>query len=195
MARTTAGMVAMVAIMTACAANSSDAAADSEPVVVLHVTNDAHVSRGDLTEAQQQASRVYEAAGVRTIWTDGAAQTAQPDGAFHIDVVLVPYDKTAGNPHGKGAAKAFGKTWQPTRRAYVFYNPIFDHAMRTGSNVARLLAAVIAHEVGHILLPAGSHSPSGIMRANWFGCMLSVPGFTVDQGMTMRRLVTATTAQ
>ena len=186
----------MVAIMTAGAANSSNAAPDPEPVVVLHVTDYAHVSPSDLSEAQKQAARVYQAAGVRTIWTDGAAQTAQPDGAFHVDVVLVPNDRTAGQPQGKAAGEqAFGKTSQPTRRAYVFYNPTFDHSMRTGSNLARLLGAVIAHEVGHILLPPGSHSPSGIMRATWYGCMLSVPGFTDDQGMTMRHLLTGTSAQ
>lgn len=42
-------------------------------VVVLHVTDDAHVSSGVLAEAEQQATRVYHAAGVRAVWTDGAA--------------------------------------------------------------------------------------------------------------------------
>jgi hypothetical protein len=35
-------------------------------------------------------------------------------------------------------------------------------------DVARLLGFAIAHEMGHLLLPAG-HSPSGIMRPDWNG--------------------------
>ncbi len=32
---------------------------------------------------------------------------------------------------------------------------------------SRLLGRAIAHEVGHLLLPGGRHSPSGLMRAPW----------------------------
>ena len=195
MARTTVGVMAIVLMMTAGTATQSDAAPDLEPVVVLHVTDDAHVSPGVLAEAEKQATHLYRAAGVRTVWAAGAAQTAQPDGSLHLDVVLVLNDKMASKTHsGEITEQAFGRTSRPTKRAYVFYNPTFDHAVHTGSNVACLLAAVIAHEVGHILLPAGSHSKAGIMRATWYGRMLSVPGFTDDQGATMRRLLLAGSA-
>ena len=30
-----------------------------------------------------------------------------------------------------------------------------------------ILASAIAHEVGHLLLPDGRHSPEGLMRACW----------------------------
>ena len=83
----------------------------------------------------------------------------------------------------------FGRASRPIRRAYIFYDRILDHARLTGSNVARLLGAVIAHEVGHLLLPAFSHSPTGIMRAHWGGRIVRVPDFTVDQGMTIRTLL------
>jgi hypothetical protein len=32
-----------------------------------------------------------------------------------------------------------------------------------------VLAYVMAHEMGHLLLPPGAHSPSGIMRPDWDG--------------------------
>ena len=32
---------------------------------------------------------------------------------------------------------------------------------------ASLLGVAIAHEIGHLLLPYGSHSPSGLMQADW----------------------------
>jgi hypothetical protein len=32
---------------------------------------------------------------------------------------------------------------------------------------ASLLGVVIAHEIGHLLLPYGSHSASGLMQGDW----------------------------
>jgi hypothetical protein len=53
-----------------------------DSVVVLHVTNAAHVSAADLAEGEQVATRVYAHVAVRVVWTDGAAATAQPDAPF-----------------------------------------------------------------------------------------------------------------
>jgi hypothetical protein len=53
------------------------------------------------------------------------------------------------------------------RLAYVFYDRVehFAHSHETG--VGLLLAAAIAHEVGHMLLPYPAHAPMGLMRATW----------------------------
>jgi len=48
--------------------------------------------------------------------------------------------------------------------AYVLSDRICDVATTSQINAADVLAVVIAHELGHLLLPAGSHSPSGLMR-------------------------------
>jgi hypothetical protein len=51
--------------------------------------------------------------------------------------------------------------------AYAFYRRIADLAEHNGADVARLLGHVIAHEIGHLLLPCDSHSARGLMRAEW----------------------------
>ena len=51
--------------------------------------------------------------------------------------------------------------------------------------------ALLAHEIGHVLLPDHSHSPVGIMRATWEDRIVNVPGFTDEQGATMRALLAA----
>jgi hypothetical protein len=91
--------------------------------------------------------------------------------------------------------EVLGRASRPTSRAYIFYDRVFDHARMTGSDVSRLLAGVIAHEVGHLLLPALSHAPSGIMRAHWDRQMVRVPDFTVDQGATIRTRLAAARAK
>jgi hypothetical protein len=50
--------------------------------------------------------------------------------------------------------------------AYVFYDRVQELAQRRSLGHA-LLADVLAHEIGHLLLGSASHSPSGIMSAHW----------------------------
>src|SRR3954466_8004694 len=92
MATTTAGLMMMMAGWTAGTATPSYAAPAVASVVVLHVTNSAHVSVGDLAKAERVATRVYADVGGRTVWTDGSAWDAPPDGAFHADVLLLSKD-------------------------------------------------------------------------------------------------------
>jgi hypothetical protein len=189
MARTMAGLVRM-AVLIAGAAPRMAAASGPESVVVLHVADYAHVSRGVLTEAEQLAAEVYRKAGVRAVWTDGAAATAQPDGAFHVNVVLLSKDMVVKKSQSDGIPEqVLGRAARPTRRAYIFYDRVAYHAKLTGSGVPVLLGAVIAHEVGHLVLPGYSHSHSGIMRASWEVPLVRVPGFTSDQGTTIRSLL------
>ena len=189
MATRAARVAAMVAIFTAGAVSHRDAAPNPELVVVLHVTDHAHIPPRRLAAAERVATQVYAAAGVQVVWTDGAAQIAQPDGAFHVDVSFLSRDMVARKCQSAGLAEGvFGSAARSTRRAYLFYNRIVDEAVRTRVDIARLLGIFLAHEIGHILLGADSHSPSGIMRATWKERIVTVPGFTDEQGSTMRGL-------
>jgi hypothetical protein len=193
MARTTAGLVGMVVVLIVGVAARIDAAAAPDSVVVFHVTNAAHVPADDLAEAEQVATRVYAHVGVRAVWTDDTVSAAQPDGAFHADVLLMSKEMATRKSQldGLDDEHVFGAASRPLRRAYIFYNRIADHARLTVSNFALLLGMVIAHEVGHLLLPASSHSAAGIMCAKWQRRIARLPTFTGDQGTTIRQLLAA----
>jgi hypothetical protein len=159
------------------------------------VTNSAHVSAGDLAEAEQVATRVYADAGVRAVWTDGTAWDAQPDHAFHADVLLLSKEMVTRKSQLDGFDEhVFGSAMPPIRRAYIFDNRIADHARLTDSNFTLLLGMVIAHEVGHLLLPASSHSVAGIMCATWQRRTARLSTFTRDQGTTIRQRLAARSA-
>ena len=51
--------------------------------------------------------------------------------------------------------------------ATVYYESVLAVARNSGVATSKLLGRAIAHEVGHLLLPGGGHSPSGLMRAPW----------------------------
>jgi hypothetical protein len=191
MARTTAGVAMMVVLWTAGVPAGLDAAPGTD-LVVLHVSDSAHVSRDDLATAEQFATEVYRKAGVRAVWTDGAAATAQHADALHVDVLILSREMVARKSQSDGIdEQVFGVAARPARRAYIFYSRIADRARLTASSAALLLGIVIAHEVGHLLLPAFSHSASGIMSVSWERQIERLPWFTRDQATMMRQLLAA----
>ena len=51
--------------------------------------------------------------------------------------------------------------------AYIFYREVQELARDWDASESELLGHALAHEIGHLLLGANSHSSEGIMRANW----------------------------
>ena len=195
MATTRSGAVATVtlaAVMMTAGPAWSDALTAPDTTVVLHVTDLASVPAEVLTEAKGLVGLVYRAIAVEIVWTQGAAALAPADGALHFDVLMLAKDavrhKCLENQLGDDV---LGSASEPARRAHVFFGRIANRATLTSGDVSLLLGFVIAHEVGHLLLPAFSHSRDGLMRAHWQGRLSSMPGFTDAQGTTIRaRLAT-----
>jgi hypothetical protein len=55
------------------------------------------------------------------------------------------------------------------RYADIFYRRALQLHKDWGGSLGDTLGAVIAHEIGHLLLGSNSHAPFGIMRAHWQG--------------------------
>ncbi len=51
--------------------------------------------------------------------------------------------------------------------ATVFHEQVRTVARRSGVDNAELLGRALAHEIGHLLLRARAHSPTGLMRGVW----------------------------
>jgi hypothetical protein len=77
------------------------------------------------------------------------------------------------------------------RIAYVLFDRVMKAARAARSGVTDILGVVMAHEIGHLMLPDGSHSDSGLMRADWKTKELHRPlppafKFTIPQGEAIR---------
>ena len=191
MANTAANLAALVAVVVGGLAGMEPVFADPVPLVTvtLHVRDYDHVPAGELADAQKRASRVYARIGVRLVWTDGSAALAAKDKAAHFDVIILTSEMTGnlGAP-----ANEFGRASRAARRALIYHPRIKAHAAKTRSDPACVLALVVAHEIGHMLLPDYSHAPSGLMRAAWTGRVLGVPDFIRSQADSIRLLLAAT---
>lgn len=132
-----------------------------------------------LAEAGDLAREIYTRAGIETRWIrcrvsldepvydSSCAETPGPDvlrmrimpktpeHIAGVNRVVFGFALTAG---GKGR---FGTT------ASVFWDRVLQAAKSPKVTRAELLAAVMAHEAGHLLLGLDSHSQEGLMAARW----------------------------
>ena len=134
------------------------------------------VSPSLLVAAEQVASDVYRDIGIEVDWIengcdqDGRALAVSliPRAMADIDVS----DLTLGFANSRSS------------QATVLYDRVQSFAHRYRMRHEVLLGYVIAHELGHLLLPPKSHSPAGLMRATIDIEMASARRlrFTGDQG-------------
>lgn len=80
--------------------------------------------------------------------------------------------------------------------AYIFYRDVKELARERDASESQLLGHALAHEIGHLLLGANSHTSEGIMRANWRQPELDTIArahlfFTEEQSKRMRDEVLA----
>jgi hypothetical protein len=180
-------MAAAVAAVVAVAGQSAAADAAS-PTVVLHVENFAQIPADMLSDAESEARSIYDAAGIQTVWTNEDAGIDDSDpSTLHLTVLLLTRNMSAQKIRkdrvGNGV---MGQAARPTRRAYIFTFRITDTASMRGAFATDLLGKVLAHEVGHLLLPTPGHSDQGIMTADLQLSPTRVPRFTTEQSEAMR---------
>jgi hypothetical protein len=141
--------------MAACAAP-----AGAQPVVAVQTCNLAAVPELVLRDAQARVGTMFQAAGVTVEWIDQSV----PVHASRIRLTLLLVHYTSKQPVG---ANALGMAIEPPtglgRLAYAFWDRIREHALKRQRTPDIVLAVVMAHELGHLLLPRYSHSSRGLM--------------------------------
>ncbi len=141
---------------------------ESALTLVLRVHDDAGADPEILASAMDRVNAVYADAGVSTQWAhvDRLAGKAEY-GIPTLDVSIVGGDaaKYLATTMA-GHERVMGQAAMSVDRAYVFYDRIIDAAVTMKRFPGNFLGDVIAHEIGHLLLPGTRHSERGIMRAN-----------------------------
>jgi hypothetical protein len=141
-------------------------------VTVLNVAvcDQAGLDTQTWTIARNQAVRIFEHAGIKLIWSDGGPGRRKcgmfsPNDDFTV-VVAATSPKWWTNSDAMGAAP------EKTERAYVFYNAVqqfigtYRRLEGKDAIAGIMLGYVIAHELGHLLIPENAHG-FGIMSPNW----------------------------
>jgi hypothetical protein len=165
-----AGVAAIVMVVTARPAKAGEPGA----TISVRVDNVIGIPIDWLHAAQKEASEAYETIGISLIWlNNGEVETASGDHEF--SVLLGRSIRMKRAPRG-----ALGFAPHHTNRIYVFGDRIAALAVgRRDFEV--ILGRVLAHELGHHLLPGQGHSNEGLMQKQVDFRSAKEVGFTVEQ--------------
>jgi hypothetical protein len=164
-------------------------AQDCRTQITVLVNDSAGVEPSVLRQAEREAGRLFEAAGIEIQWMN-CAQTNECGhvlGPKEFVLHIVPGGKT---PSDAVFGEAFLGDDGRGQYSDVFFNRL--RQAQEDVNLALLLGAVSAHELGHLLLGSNSHSGIGIMEPRWQKDSVEKIGkgillFTREQGELMRK--------
>jgi hypothetical protein len=159
--------------------------AEREPTIRLKTYNHASLSVQTLERAQQGVTFIFKRIGVKTEWV----KDAEPQLRIFIVANLVDAAVSSEDMFGLAPRDPDGTS---SGLAYVSYGRIKELIRSSKPDeypqleTTDILTYFIAHEIGHLLLPAGSHTRTGIMRARWTAADLKLMGksyasFTPEQ--------------
>ena len=133
------------------------------PILSAALTDRVAIDPGILVRAESEVTRVYGTIGVVLMWKETVDVTSD----CHVRIIVAP---TAIRSKDLNAG-ALGLTPQTAngraRTGYVFYDRVVQVGSLYGVDVAAILGLVIAHEIGHMLLPDGRHAQRGVMKQKW----------------------------
>jgi hypothetical protein len=168
-------------------------AQDKSSGITVLVNDSAGVKPSVLKQAEREAGRLFEAAGIEIRWVN-CAQTNECRrilGPEEFVLHIVPGGNTRSD-------LVFGEAFLGEDGRGQYSDVFFDRLKQAQGdvNLALLLGAVSAHELGHLLLGSNSHSAIGIMEPRWGQQGLRSLGmgrllFTPEQARSMRNRISA----
>jgi hypothetical protein len=187
------GLRAMTAVFILCGM----ALGYSDPTQITVLVNDsAGVPSAVLKQAEAEAARVFRIAGIDITWlncvgenSDELCRVVPTADEFVLHIV----------PDGKTSSEwVFGEAFlgEGGEGKYIdiFFNRVRKADGILSIDMGRLLGAVSAHELGHLLLGSHAHSQVGIMEPIWEDRSMREIGrgtlvFTKDQSQKMKARV------
>jgi len=169
--------------------------------ITLRVYDYAHLNPSTLSDAEGEATRILAQADVDTRWVLWSGPPADGDyspnrqsacQANSYILQIMPKAMVAAleeSPDSLGFTLLYNTG--ESVMASVFYDRISKLSSGPRAATPVLLGRVMAHEIGHLLLGAKAHSPSGIMRAHWSDHDFTMGGraelnFTAEQSRRMK---------
>ena len=176
------------------------ASVESEGAAVrIRILDYARIPKHVIAQAQRRATDIYRTIGVQIRWQATVrpreASSLSPESlAEPSDFAIIVLSQDMSRCQSV-APDVVGMAIVPPqgggRIAYVLFDRVRLVARAAQSDVTDILGMVMAHEIGHLMLPYGSHSDNGLMRADWNVKELHRPmraafDFTIQQGHMIR---------
>jgi hypothetical protein len=152
-----------LALCAGCLASDGAAAETIEPLTLkVLIMDEVGVPAETLRHAREEVNRIFERFQIGLVWVEDT----MPQGRFLVVKIVskAPSQKSQ-NPNMLGVA-AGSQEGLPTH-AWLFYDRILNQHRALHLDASLLLGHVMAHEMGHLLLPYGAHTAAGLMKGGW----------------------------
>jgi hypothetical protein len=153
----------MMLVLVALSVPAGILADGQSPAMTIVVDNRADLRSEVLARAMMHVTRIFGAIGVHTCWA--CVSPPSPMGFIvHVSILpqLADWPSDSGT-HPLGVAASGDRD----ERIYLFYDQVDQFAGGVPVTVDVVLGHVMAHEIGHLLMPQTSDVESGIMRSHW----------------------------
>jgi hypothetical protein len=124
--------------------------------------NDAGVPANVVARAEREVVRLYGLIGVEVDWVSDPRQNCDRLRVVSL-VTWEPVEKTLS---GSVLGWTYVTPEASRNRSEVFVRRVERAGRDFTTPVSTLMAVVMAHELGHTLMPKGSHSKTGLMAAS-----------------------------
>lgn len=178
------------------------AAGDTAAAESVHVRihDYASMDAGTIARIEQLVGQIYAAIGVPIVWLDSSRPLLDnpPKPCAPTDLALIVITQNMAMrrllPEPVVGFAAVTRE-EGGRVAFIVHERVRAIGRRAQVADERVMAMVMAHELGHLLLPYGSHSDHGLMRAEWVADELRDMSahdlrFTVPQADAIRQMLT-----
>jgi hypothetical protein len=143
--------------------------------MVIRVYDYEHLSLASVARAQRRVTEIYSTIGVQTEWRDvmrpSVTQPFDPSTIPDAEDLLVIVLSSEMARHKQFSDNVLGTAvvtpHNGGRIAYVLFDRLKDMARVAGADPMDVMGVVIAHELGHLMLPGQGHASVGLMRATW----------------------------
>jgi len=152
-----------LALIAASIVTCWSAVAGAQPLrAVVVVYNDARIPSTILDPAKNVSTSLFSQAGIELEWFQGSEITGNIAAYPRLRIRIVSKANQGAmqfpsRPLGFIASKHSGL-------AYILEHQVIEVARGYGIPESIVLATAISHELGHLLLPATNHTPTGLMR-------------------------------
>lgn len=163
--------IGWIAIVLLCAGVAVARGAPSDLIeITVVVNNSAQMPAFVLRRAESEAGRIFAFSGIQIHWLECTSDLGIEDPCRRVPgdrEFMVHVVGTGQTSEDSIFGVAFVGQDEYGKYCDIFFDRIQETAQTTRTGLGQLIATVIAHELGHLLLGSHSHSFFGIMMPHW----------------------------
>jgi hypothetical protein len=156
--------------------------------ITVRVDDKAGVQSGVLKIAEGRAAQVFAMSGVKVEWIDGAEANRLKLVEPYTILIMAEAPAKLKAAVERIGPDVMGQGEAVIGRAYIYYDRVLQLRPIPPRDVITTLGDVIAHELGHLMLPPG-HSMVGIMRPSINMMSRRVETFTKEEAAQLRSVL------